>query len=65
MDTLTIRGVARANDVYYNKYSATSATIDFNLHDLPRSLAGSINLHADTATIGGVVLDSIRGVVGF
>src|SRR6185436_4605667 len=65
LDTLTIRGVARANNVYYNRYSAASATIDFNLHDLPRSLAGSINLQADTATVGGVLLDSIRAVLGF
>ena len=65
MDTLTIRGVARANSLYYNKYSAASATIEFNLHDLPKALAGGINLHADTATIAGVLLDSIRGVLAF
>ena len=65
MDTLTIRGSARASGVYFNKYSAESAKLDFNLHDLPKSLAGSISLHADTATVVGVVLDSIRGVLGF
>ena len=54
MDTLTVRGTAKATGVYYNKYSAESATLDFNLHDLPKSLAGSINLHADTATVAGV-----------
>jgi hypothetical protein len=65
MDTLTVRGSARANTVYFNKYSAESATLDFDLHDLPKSLAGSISFHADTATVAGIVLDSIRGVLGF
>ena len=62
MDTLMLRGTAKATGVYYNKYSAESATLDFNLHDLPKSLAGSINLHADTAMVGGVAarLDSRR-----
>ena len=65
MDTLTVRGSARASTVYFNKYSAESATLDFDLHNLPKSLAGSISLHADTATVAGIVLDSIRGVLGF
>ena len=65
MDTLTVRGTAKATGVYYNKQSAESATLDFNLRDLPKSIAGSISLRADTATVAGVLLDSIRAVVGF
>ena len=65
MDALRLSGQASASNLLFNKSHAESATLNFELRDLPKSLAGGVSLRIDTATVAGVVLDSIRGAVGF
>jgi translocation and assembly module TamB len=65
MDALTVRGSAEASGIYFNNSSVKLATLDFDLQGLPKSLAGGVTLRADSATVAGVALDSIRGRLGF
>jgi hypothetical protein len=65
LDSLVTHGTAEAQDLYFNKYRASTAKVAFDLRGMPTALTGSIGIHIDTAVVAGVALDTIGGVLRF
>lgn len=63
LDSFGLSGTATGSRLYLAKYKSDSLKLDFEIANAPDSASGRLTLSVDTATVGGVALDTLGGVL--
>ncbi len=63
LDSLRLAGTLTGSQLYFAKDKTHSLTVDFDIADALNSASGRLTVSADTATVGGIVLDTLGGTL--
>lgn len=63
LDSLRLAGTLLGSHLFASKNKSESVKLDFDVANLPDSASGRLTLSVDSLTAGGVVLDSLGGVL--
>ena len=63
LDSLRLAGTLTGSQLYFANDKTRSLTVDFDIADAINSASGRLTVSADTATVGGIVLDTLGGTL--